>query len=171
MQISHRCASPRVTARRRGKYYTKQFSKLGRSATVKSLILIAPNPKTQMFLIVSCSCLCPIHWSQVFSWEWRCSWSSANRQCCNIWMMNSCIVYKGVAYIRGLTVFTWPQWFKHFYQFFVKISIVAMTLSHSHIVWAWMNTLVLNNLSIQSCACEHNSTSEQFLTYAWLKLQ
>ena len=26
-----------------------------------------------MFLISSCSCLCPIQWSQVLSWEWRCS--------------------------------------------------------------------------------------------------
>ena len=36
-----------------------------------------------MFLVSSCSGLCPIHWSQVLSWEWRCSWSSANRRCSN----------------------------------------------------------------------------------------
>ena len=36
-----------------------------------------------MFLILSCSCLCPIHWSQVLSWDWRCSWSNADRQCSN----------------------------------------------------------------------------------------
>ena len=35
-----------------------------------------------MILISSCSCLCPIHWSKVLSWEWRC-WSSADRQCSN----------------------------------------------------------------------------------------
>ena len=29
-----------------------------------------PNPKTQMFLVSSCSCLCPFHWSQVLSREW-----------------------------------------------------------------------------------------------------
>ena len=29
-----------------------------------------------MFLVSSCSCLCPIQWSQVLSREWRCSWSS-----------------------------------------------------------------------------------------------
>ena len=33
-----------------------------------------------MFLVSSCSGLCPIHWSQVLSWEWRCSWSSADRR-------------------------------------------------------------------------------------------
>ena len=43
--------------------------------TINSLIQGAPNPKTLMFLVASCSCLCPIHWSQVLSREWRCSWS------------------------------------------------------------------------------------------------
>ena len=47
-----------------------------------------------MFLISSCSCLCPIHWSQVLSWEWRCSWSSADRRCTNyIWVINNFIGY------------------------------------------------------------------------------
>ena len=32
-----------------------------------------------MLLVSSCSCLYPIRWSQVLSWEWRCSWSSADR--------------------------------------------------------------------------------------------
>ena len=25
-----------------------------------------------LFLVLSCSCLCPIHWNQVLSWEWIC---------------------------------------------------------------------------------------------------
>ena len=33
-----------------------------------------------MILLLSCSGLSPIHWSQVLSWEWRCSWSSADSQ-------------------------------------------------------------------------------------------
>ena len=34
----------------------------------------------------------PIHWSQVLSREWRCSWRSANRCCSNyIWVINNCI--------------------------------------------------------------------------------
>ena len=38
----------------------------------------------------SCSCLCPIHWSQVLSWEWRCSWSSTDRWFSNhIWVINN----------------------------------------------------------------------------------
>ena len=36
----------------------------------------------------SCSCLRSIHWSQVLNWEWRCSWSSADRRCSNyIWVI------------------------------------------------------------------------------------
>ena len=58
-----------------------------------------------MFLVSSRSCLRSIHWSQVLSWEWRCSWSSADRRCSNyIWVINNFIVYKGATYIRGFTV-------------------------------------------------------------------
>ena len=58
-----------------------------------------------MFLVSSCSCLCPIHWSQMLSWEWRCSWSSADRRCTNyIWVINNFIAYWGAPYIRDFTV-------------------------------------------------------------------
>ena len=41
----------------------------------------------------------------VLSWEWRCSWSSADRRCSNyIWVINNSIANIGAAYIRGLTV-------------------------------------------------------------------
>ena len=57
-----------------------------------------------MFLISSCSCLCPIYWCQALSREWRCSWSSADRQCSNyIWVINSVITYWGASYIKDLT--------------------------------------------------------------------
>ena len=53
--------------------------------TVKSKVHQIPRLKC----FVSCSGLCPIHWSHVFSREWRCSWSSAGRWCSNyIWMIN-----------------------------------------------------------------------------------
>ena len=53
----------------------------------------------------SCSYLCPVHWSQLWSREWKCSWSSANRRCSNyIWVINNFIVYLGASYNRGLTV-------------------------------------------------------------------
>ena len=59
-----------------------------------------------MFLVSFCSCLRSIHWSQVLSWEWRCSWSSADRRCSNyIWVISNFIAYQGAIYIRGFTVY------------------------------------------------------------------
>ena len=58
-----------------------------------------------MILVSYCSCLWPIHWSQVLSREWRCSWSCADRRCSNyIWVISNFIAYSGAAYIRGLAV-------------------------------------------------------------------
>ena len=55
------------------------------SACIKYLIQDAPNSKIHMTLVSSCSCpiVCPIHWNQVISREWRCSWSSADRRSSN----------------------------------------------------------------------------------------
>ena len=59
-----------------------------------------------MFLVLSCSWLFTIYWSQVLSREWGCSWSSADRRCPNyIWVINNWIVYQGTPYIRDLMVF------------------------------------------------------------------
>ena len=58
-----------------------------------------------MFLVSSCSCLRPVHWSHVLSQEWRCIWSSAYMGCTNyIWVINKAIACKGVSYIRGFRV-------------------------------------------------------------------
>ena len=58
-----------------------------------------------MFLPLSCSCLCLIYWSQVWSREWRCRWSSADRRYSNyIWVFNKFMAYWGASYIRYLTV-------------------------------------------------------------------
>ena len=62
-----------------------------------------------MFLVSSCSCLCPIHWSQVLHLEWICSWSRVDRWCFNyIWVTNNFIAW-GAAYIRGLGIFEMPS--------------------------------------------------------------
>ena len=56
-----------------------------------------------MILVSSGSYLCPVHWSQVLCSEWRCSWSSANRQySIYIWVNNNFIAYQGATYIREL---------------------------------------------------------------------
>ena len=80
-----------------------------------------------MFLVSSCSCLCPIHWSQVLSREWRCSWSSADRRCSNyIWVINQFIAYWGATYIRDLTVYIriitcYIVWFFFIYELILSI--------------------------------------------------
>ena len=52
--------------------------------------------KSQIFLVSSCRCLYPIHWSQVWSREWRCSWGSANRRCSHyIWVIKILLPIKG----------------------------------------------------------------------------
>ena len=58
----------------------------------------APNPKTQIILVLSCCCLCPLHWRQVLSQEWMCSCSS------------NFIGYKCVTYIRSLMAFLSIVW-------------------------------------------------------------
>ena len=61
-----------------------------------------------MLLVSFCSCLYPIRWSEVLGWEWRCSWSSADRRCSNyIWVINNLIAYQSVSSIRNLTVRLW----------------------------------------------------------------
>ena len=60
---------------------------------------------TQNLNVSFCSCLCPIHWSQVLSQDWRCNWSSADRRCSSyVWMMNNVIAYQVAFCIRGLTI-------------------------------------------------------------------
>ena len=69
--------------------------------TLKPLIHGAQNPKTSIYLVSSCSCLCQVHWSQMLSREWRCSWNSADNY---IWVINDFTAHEGAVYIRGLTV-------------------------------------------------------------------
>ena len=58
-----------------------------------------------MYLVSSCSCLCPRQWSQVSNREWRCSWSSADRWCSNyIWVIDNFIAHYSAFYITDLTV-------------------------------------------------------------------
>ena len=82
---------------------------IGNGYTVKSLIQGAPNDKAKMILVLSCSWLCPLHWSQVLSREWRCSWSSADRQCSNyIWATNSLLPTKVRLILEDLQCFYSP---------------------------------------------------------------
>ena len=67
-----------------------------------------------MFLVSSCSCLCPFHWSQVLTREWRCSRSSADRRSSNyIWEIINFIAYEGATYIRYLMAYDVFSGFPH----------------------------------------------------------
>ena len=45
---------------------------------------------------------CPIHWSQLLNWGWRCS--NVDKRCFNyIWVINNLIASKDATYMRGLT--------------------------------------------------------------------
>ena len=95
-----------------------------------------------MILISYCSCLCPIHWSQVWSREWRCSWSSADRRCSNyIWVINNFIALSGAPYIRGLTVTCLPSKYiaycPHFFQ-----SLSPKQRDHQERIWEILRTEV-----------------------------
>ena len=59
--------------------------------------------KTEMFLVSSWSCLCPVHWSQVLCREWRCISSSAAVPITSEWWKIS--LATNVYYVRGLTVY------------------------------------------------------------------
>ena len=56
-------------------------------------------------LVSSCSCLCPIHWNQMLSRKWRCSWSSTNKRCSSYsWVINKSIAYQAASYVRDSAV-------------------------------------------------------------------
>ena len=74
------------------------------SSTVKSLIKPHQILKHKCFL--SCSCLNPIHWSQVLSREWRCDWGNADKPCSSyICGIRKIIAYWCATYIRYLTAY------------------------------------------------------------------
>ena len=86
-----------------------------------------------MFLISSYSCLCSIHWSQVLSREWRCSWSSADRRCSNyIWVIDNFIAYQGATYSSDFTVHVYliMSWWVIKLHLYVTDGISFNSLAH-----------------------------------------
>ena len=107
-----------------------------------------------MFLISSYSCICAIYWSQVFSREWRCSWSSADRRCSNyIWVINNCIAYKGATYIRGFTVCNILICCR------LTILIITYEWCNSQISW-WRHGMGTRSVSLAIC------TGNQLIHYS-----
>ena len=85
----------------------------------------------------SCSCLYPIRWSRVLSWEWRCSWSSTDRRCSNyIWVINNLIAYLSAPYIRDLTVCSKITWFIHNEKWIqVQVQVKVLLLVFCCYLW------------------------------------
>ena len=97
-----------------------------------------------MFLVSLRSCLRSIHWSQVLIWEWRCSWSSADRRCSNyIWVINNFMAYKGATYIGGFTV---PYGNIDLAQHWLKWWLVA---------W-WLQAITRANVDLSSVRASDN---------------
>ena len=91
-----------------------------------------------MFLVSSCSSLCPIHWSHVLSWEWSCRRSSADRRCSNyIWMINNLIAHKGSTYIRDLTVYI--------YVYIYSLNVIYCTITANIIYLSNYSAYLLHN--------------------------
>ena len=84
-----------------------------------------------MFLILFCSCLCSIHWSQMLSQKWSCSWSSATGVAPTTSEWSTILQPTKVSYIRGLTVHDMKA--KH--HWFPRWQL-ALLLTH----WAVMQT-------------------------------
>ena len=98
-----------------------------------------------MFLVSSCSCLCPICWSHVLSWDWRCSWSSADRRCSDyIWVINHLIAYKCASYIRDLMVCIYSK------QIYPMYFPCIWNLRARHSVWIVSAIYPLNSAFLMS---------------------
>ena len=90
-----------------------------------------------MFLVSSCSCLYPIHWSPVSSREWRCSWRSADRRCSNYnWVINTFIASKGrlILEIWRYVGNVGHHWFR---QWLVTCSAPSHDLNHGWLIINW----------------------------------
>ena len=97
-----------------------------------------------MFLVSICSHLCPIHWRQLLSREWRCGWSNADRRCSNdIWVTNTFIAYQGATYIRGLTILVCRV------HTISKIEVMANLYKRSFSQFTQFDEFVLDFLFIQ----------------------
>ena len=90
----------------------------------------------------------------MLSQEWRCSWSSTDRQCSNyIWVIKNLISYQCVTYIRGLTVSL--HWLCHVTSYFTTSfahcplwrNLEHATASHTITYWRLVTPVCVSKLS------------------------
>ena len=94
-------------------------------------------------LNVACSCLYPIHWSQVLCPERRCNGSSADRR-----VINNFATYWSAYHIRGLTVSITTLYISLHFPREIKDSDASTYVTKDH-EWHWF-FLPVYNLSILS---------------------
>ena len=117
-----------------------------------------------MHLVSSCSCLYPILWSQVISWEWRCSWSSTDRRCSNyIWEINNLIAYQSASYIRDLTVI-WRNHI-HFDRFFLHNVAHLYPRRHCFTSALMFNHAKCESISMSKCKKDHDHLCNKILMW------
>ena len=99
---------------------------------------------TYIYLFSPCSCLCPIHWNQMLSREWRCSWSIADRQLHQsdeqFYCLLRCVIYYRFDGILDLLGLTQIHWSLHHLFDFLKIrqsSFIVLRLGYSIIYIHW----------------------------------
>ena len=114
-----------------------------------------------MILVSSCNCLCPIHWSQVLSREWICSWSSADRRCSNYTLViaNS-ISFWGASCIRGLTVRR-NRFYLH--------RVITNNMKENGYIWMYLfnDKLKLNSMASSSIWIELTGFTTRLLYCYW----
>ena len=99
-------------------------------------------PKLKCFSSWLAVFLSAIYWSQVLSGEWRCSWSSADRPCSYIWVINNLIAYWSVSHkrldsmvcIQCNAAITWPV-------------ISNILTKDTHPLWGWSMWCVVSLIS------------------------
>ena len=105
-----------------------------------------------MFLVSSCNCLHSVHRSQVLSWEWRRSWSIADRRCSTTSELSTILLPTKVRLILEVL---WHSFF-NFCQS-IKINLIC---AFSYAIWQLYTFCLLTILQPdRSLRCPHNSKS------------
>ena len=111
-----------------------------------------------MFLLSSCSCLCPTYQSYVLSWQWRCSWSSADRwfdyqQRCDLYWRFDGKLY--CVQLKNEFAMSWlkPTWCM---SIFLQYTISKVCSYHQHITGTNQGSCsCLLNILLQSVNCSY----------------
>ena len=90
--------------------------------------------KSYIFLVLFCSCLCPIDWRQVLSREWRCSWSSA-------WGLRKWVHYWKVTFLNAFCLnYIFLSWVKFDTSFLLWVRLPKKYISDQVMVWCYQTS-------------------------------